>query len=198
MSATDITACIVTRGNVDLAPIIDSLIFERVIVWDNSTRPFDVKTYGRSLAADEADTDLVYFQDDDVIVPAQAQEQLVERHQNGVLISNMEDTRNRREFPELTWVGWGAITDRDLYRQAFRRWQQSGGQTTTSDFRLVGCDIVFSILNPDSRRVDLGFSHLDYALDEDRAYRTPGFQQIKHRFYEAALTLANELEEVTC
>lgn len=45
-SHTDVVACIVTRGDVDLTPILDSLIFEDVVVWDNSIRP-DWKCAGR-------------------------------------------------------------------------------------------------------------------------------------------------------
>lgn len=58
-SHTDVVACIVTRGDVDLTPILDSLIFEDVVVWDNSIRP-DWKCAGRYLAALEARSLWVY------------------------------------------------------------------------------------------------------------------------------------------
>ena len=36
LSPDQVTAVIVTRGDVDLAPVLDSLIFDDVVVWDNS------------------------------------------------------------------------------------------------------------------------------------------------------------------
>jgi hypothetical protein len=31
----EVSAVLVTRGNVDLSPVLDSLIFEDVVVWSN-------------------------------------------------------------------------------------------------------------------------------------------------------------------
>jgi hypothetical protein len=48
-----VTACLVTRGDQPekMREIRESLIFDDVIVWDNSTAPFDAKCAGRYFAA---------------------------------------------------------------------------------------------------------------------------------------------------
>ena len=48
LDPTDVTACLVTRGDVDMTPIYESLIFPTVILWDNSKRQ-DWKVAGRYL-----------------------------------------------------------------------------------------------------------------------------------------------------
>ena len=54
---------LVTRGDVDLEPILATLPYEDVVVWNNAERPFDAKTYGRFCAIEEAKNEVVYFQD---------------------------------------------------------------------------------------------------------------------------------------
>lgn len=184
MRPTDVTACIVTRGDVDLTPILDSLIFTKVVVWNNSIREKDVGTFGRYCAAEEAETDAVYFQDDDVIVPRTAQRSLLKLYTPGTLLSNMEEERNRFEFSQLVWCGWGSLTERRLYRDAFARW----GADDDRWFRLVGCDVVFAMLTP-SQRVDLGTRHLEYAFGHDRTYAQRGFVEAKQRYYARALAM---------
>lgn len=181
-----VTACLVTRGNIDMQPILDSLIFDHVIVWNNAERP-DMRTFGRYQAADEATTDIVYFQDDDTIVSLDAQYALLERWEPGAYLCNMEDTRNRSEYAELCWPGWGSICERSSYRDAFERW---GGSRDDYWFQIVGCDIVHGMLTgTDVRRVDLGVRHLNYAHATDRAYQLPGFRDAKQAFYEACQSM---------
>lgn len=67
VNPSKVSAVIVTRGDVDLTAIRNSLLpFGETIVWDNSERE-DRSCYGRFAAAREAKHDLVYFQDDDVL-----------------------------------------------------------------------------------------------------------------------------------
>ena len=81
-----VTAVLVTRGNVDIWPVLDSLPDEwQVVIWDNGGRCLrikdanndmlirgetitDVSVYGRYAAIEHASNDLIYVQDDDVIV----------------------------------------------------------------------------------------------------------------------------------
>ena len=72
-----VTACLVTRGDQPemMKKIIDSLIFPRYVVWDNSFKP-DWKCAGRYWATTWSNSTLVYFQDDDVIVPPTTQIQI--------------------------------------------------------------------------------------------------------------------------
>lgn len=115
-----VTAVIVTRGDVDLTPVLDSLIFDDVIVWDNSREPFaigewrngavtvgtrlaaqalapqrdlavDEMTWGRALAAELATTNVVYSQDDDIIHTPENQQAIIAAYEPGVLVGCMWD-----------------------------------------------------------------------------------------------------------
>ena len=162
MNQSEVTACLVTRGNVDIRPILDSLIFYKVIVWDNSKRDFDAATYGRYMAAEEADTELVYFQDDDVILSPEGQQELLDQWQPGEFLVSMEDKKHRTEFSHIYWCGQGAITERRLYREAFDRWGKFYSKNEPG-FHTQGCDIVFPVLTPNKRRINVGRTHLSYA-----------------------------------
>lgn len=77
-----VSAIIVTRGDVDLTPILDSLPQEwEKVVWNNDTGPTvrvydgshvvkmgDLSVYGRYAAIEYATGDLIYVQDDDCVV----------------------------------------------------------------------------------------------------------------------------------
>ena len=67
---SEVTAVIVTRGNVPLDAVLDSLLpYEHVVVWDNSKEAVDYGSFGRCVgAALRGRTEWVYFQDDDLIV----------------------------------------------------------------------------------------------------------------------------------
>jgi len=181
-----VTACIPTRGNVDLREILDTLIFKNVIVKDNSQGW--TGTYGRYMAIGEATTDVVYTQDDDVIVPAETQQAMCDMYADGEMLSNMEPGWHKSEYGELAWFGWGALIRRDLPEQAFDRWRSAGYSTDTREFRLFGCDVVCSILTP-HRRVALAYEHLPHAFGEDRLYKQGQFWEWKRDFYEKALAL---------
>jgi hypothetical protein len=81
----NVSAIIVTRGDVGLRPIIDSLPHEwEIVVWDNGAHQIsvnnhereeplwypceDLAVYGRYAAIEHASHDLIYLQDDDCIV----------------------------------------------------------------------------------------------------------------------------------
>lgn len=169
-----VTACLVTRGNVDLTPILDSLIFGKVIVWDNSQRQ-NMLTYGRYCAAAEAPTDVVFFQDDDVIVPRRTQHAMCRHYVDGLLNANIEQARHGEHW---AWVGWGALVQRELPELAFQAWRDAGQNTTSRSFRLVGCDIVSGYLTP-HRKTSFAYRQLPYAYGRDRAYLSEGFGTFK-------------------
>jgi len=186
----DVTACLVTRGNVDMQPILDSLIFDKVIVWDNSKRDVDEKAYGRYAAAEEAETEVVYFQDDDVILNADTQRALLATWEPGMYLTNMEQGHNH-SYPGLNWCAWGAVTERKSYRDAFARWFSAGNSIDEPGFKLHGADIVFSLLHPKTRNVDLGRQHLSYAFGDDRLCQTEDYNSVKVDFYNRAKRLAD-------
>jgi len=83
-SMTEVSACIATRGDVDMSPILDSLPEGwEVIIWNNGLglvgtwRPGeqiddievgDLGPHGRFAAIEYASNDIIYVQDDDAII----------------------------------------------------------------------------------------------------------------------------------
>ncbi len=63
-----VAACLVTRGNVPMDDIIDSIPEDwEVVVWDNSKRE-DLAVYGRFAAITLTDAEMIYVQDDDCVL----------------------------------------------------------------------------------------------------------------------------------
>ena len=96
-SPSEVTAVIVTRGDTDLWPIIDSLIFEDIVIWDNSREAHDEKTYGRVLATLRARNPIIYSQDDDIIHTAvnRDRRRLPPRCSDRLPVGGMERGRER-------------------------------------------------------------------------------------------------------
>lgn len=163
----NISACLVTRGNVDMTPIVRSLPPDwEVLVWDNGAgeltvkeTPFgrdpfkvyhgvqDLSVYGRYAAIEYASHDIVYTQDDDVIVsdPQAIVRALVTRecpdcgaldHQSMTdgswichtcgCVEQLPDAvacnmppEFRPHYPDSALVGFGAAFHRDAPEEAF-------------------------------------------------------------------------------
>lgn len=120
LNTSDVTACLVTRGDVDLAPILDTLIFDQIIIWGADRE--ELRVYGRYAATLEATTPVVYYQDDDVIVPAATQRALLSEYEPGVLIANYGHGETPDGYDDMALVHAGAIIDRDLPARAFARY----------------------------------------------------------------------------
>ncbi len=153
------TSCVlVTKGDVDLSPILEGLPFEDVVIWDNSKRECDLKVYGRYAAISEAKHSVIYTQDDDCVVDAEG---VVSAYEPGYLVCNMPPAK-RREYevlaPEIALVGWGACFDRDALH-AFARYRN---QYELDELFYRECDRVFTALNP-QKQIDVPFSHLSHA-----------------------------------
>lgn len=208
IAASDVTAIIVTRGDVDLVPILTSLVFKNRIVWNNSApsysddgitvRPISIQgdfgAHGRYKAIESASTSLVYFQDDDCVVSESAQMALLlaydEQHRAGIrFVSNMDPAHNGGQYPLLALPGWGSICDRSAPEDAFARWRAAHPDDYGSDdFLRIGCDIVFPVLTP-SLMLDLGHDDLPYAHAKDRTWRREGYLERKAWYYRAAEAL---------
>ncbi len=179
MHPLEVTAVIVTRGDCDLTEIRESLIFPHVIVWNNAQR-YDVGAFGRYLAAAEAPTDVIYFQDDDCIVSPEDQMRLVESHEPGILSALMP--AERVDYKDTVLIGWGALFERDLAYAAFARWQIAGHPIDTREFMVVGCDFVFPMLSP-WKRLDSHHRDLPHAHAENRTWASfPDYANVKAKF----------------
>jgi hypothetical protein len=214
----NVAAIIVTKGDVDLSPIVGHVPIEgepylpetigslpaewERLVWDNSAGLLtrwrhgsfrswwrgnehgdsvqDLSVYGRYAAIAHAlDSDLIYVQDDDCILPPESFDMLLAAYQPGHIAANMPE-RFRPHYPDSCLVGFGAIFDRELPSRAFgsydieaiTRWETGDGwQPPKGTFHRT-CDVVFTILTP-RILIDAPVEILDYAHGDDRMWKQP-------------------------
>lgn len=176
-----ISAVIVTRGNVDLAPILDSLPFDDVVIW-NSLERDDLSVYGRYEGISDAEGDRIYVQDDDAIIDV---ERLLAEYRDGERLCNM-DAAHPVPYPDSSLVGWGAIFPREDPDKAFVRYGKA--HSTDSDEFYRCCDVIFTSLAP-FRRVDLGRENLHYSAAPDRMHRQAGHYDERRSMTERCLAL---------
>ena len=240
---TAVSAIIVTRGDVDMQPILDSLPdeWEKVVyvthggydvprgtchvipagvqfVWNPNEcgSLADLSVYGRYAAIEYASGDLIYVQDDDVIVSdpgAFVAKDL--RDSNGLLpmdagyvVCNQPPEFRHDFYVDHALVGFGACFHRDLPTSAFGRYLDSrhngglldiGGIVVSKSFPTPlpqheidlfyrTCDIVFTALTP-RVLVDVPVTSLPYASDPGRMWTTPGHQEERSRMLALALAV---------
>jgi hypothetical protein len=159
----DITACLVTRGDQPemMERIVDSLIFDNVIVWDNSRDP-DWKCAGRYMAAAMSPTDLVYYQDDDVLVPTFVQEGLARRATPMVpgyfdIVANWGHGENPDGYDDLPLVCGGAVGSKQAAWDAIRRYAE---HWPLDEAFMYEADFVVGALYR-------GFEHMDWGFEID-------------------------------
>ena len=169
----NVSAVIVTRGDVDLSEILDSLPRDwEHVVWDNSVRD-NLSVYGRYAAIAECEHDLVYVQDDDCVLDPEAFDMLLDAYQPGHVVCNMPE-RFRTYYPDSALVGFGALFDRRLVEPVFARALGETGYFTRllNPLFLRTCDVVFTALTP-RVLVDAPYRDLPWATGPDRMYRRP-------------------------
>ncbi len=119
LDPSQVAAVLVTKGDVDMQPIIDELPYGEVFVWDNSKR-LDYKVFGRYMGMLETTMPVIYTQDDDCLV--HNHQQLLDEYEPGVVTGNIQNDVARIKFyRDTTMLGWGSIFDRTLPWQAFAR-----------------------------------------------------------------------------
>lgn len=167
LTPADVSAVLVTRGNVDLAPILATLPYKDIVIWDNSKRE-DLKVFGRYLALHEIKNEIVYFQDDDVIFTEH--QRLLDLYEPGVVVANMDDSWVQAcGYHDLVMMGAGSICDRaiagDVFHQYLDVWPYD-------DEFILECDFVFGTL-VNGKKVDLGYTARPFSDDADRLYTQP-------------------------
>jgi hypothetical protein len=166
----NVTACLVTRGDqpLKMEEIRDSLIFENVVVWDNEVETFDAKCAGRYFAALRSSTDVVYFQDDDVLVPEETQRALCGAYIPGMLTATWGHGENPDGYDDLPLVCGGAVVDRWVAWRALSRylavWPMDEAFLYESDFVAGVLYPGFAHFDPDGP----GFE-IDYAIAQHRS-----------------------------
>ena len=172
-------AVLVTRGDVELTKIVDSLhhairhaqLLETpsVVLWDNSCH-LDFGPFGQYIAATrELFTELLYFQDDDCITdPAQ----IIAAWEPGKIVCNMpaEFRANYENQPDKL-MGFGSCFERSLIRPTFERYFR---HFAIDPVLLREPNRIFTGLNQDRiKLVDVPKRDLPWATAPNRLYRQP-------------------------
>lgn len=157
-----VSAVLVTRGDVDMAPILDSLPFDDVVVWDNSKEE-DLGIFGRYEAIGRAKNQVVVTQDDDVLVTDWPS--ILAAYEPGVL------TVNYPEPWDIPWVARGSVFDRDLPRRAFDRYLDAHPWDRLFTHRI--CDAVFALLTDQVNVIDVGSEDLPHGFYAGRVSTSP-------------------------
>lgn len=162
---SQVSCCLVTRGDVDMTEILASLPFTDVVVWDNSKRE-DLGIYGRYAAIAEARHPVIVTQDDDLIVEDWAA--VLAQYEPGQLFCN---------YPEpwdVPWVARGAVFDYDLPGKAFVRYLAR--YPFDRDFTHYQCDAVFGLLTDQVKVRAVSEPHdLPHAFAGERISLMPGW-----------------------
>lgn len=151
IDAADVTACLITRGDTDLQPILDTLPYAEIIIWDH-TRP-DFKVYGRYQAILEASNQVVYLQDDDCRF--RRHDELLAAYEPGLLVANWGHGETPCGYDDVALVHGGALVDRDLPAEAFARYLEHF--PADDDFHREA-DMIFGCLTP------FKYVHLPYEI----------------------------------
>lgn len=178
IAPADVTACLVTRGDQPgmIEWIRSTLIFEKVIVWDNSERE-DWKCAGRYKAAELAETDLVYFQDDDLVVPPETQEALLAEYVGEDCLANWVHGSEPAGFDDVPLVGGGSLVNRHAAWEAIGRYAERW--PLDDDFRYEA-DFAIGVLYRNWRHVVLPFDIvLDVAQHPSRLVNQPWQRRLK-------------------
>jgi hypothetical protein len=142
-----------------MARIIDSLIFDNVIIWDNSVRE-DRKTAGRFYATAEAKTPVVYYQDDDVLVPRTTQLALMEAYEPGIPTAVYAHGLTPDGYDDLPLVCGGGLVPTEMPWQALNRYLDFW---PADDGFHYDCDFIAGVLYPLFKHVRLPF-HIEMAV----------------------------------
>lgn len=161
----NVSACLVTRGDISLRPVLKSLPYHSVVIWNNANTPADMRVFGRYLAANNANRPIIYTQDDDVIIDNFAE--LEANYEPGKIIANMRP--GHREGEGFAWVGHGALFDRDLPGIAFRKYL---ARYPFDEVFLRYCDVVFGALTP-FVRINHTVTDLPHSTADYRMYNQP-------------------------
>ena len=183
LSPSDVTAVIVTRGDIDLAPVLESLIFSDVVVWNNADRPVDQMTYGRVLAANLAPNEVIYSQDDDLIHSRENQMQILASYDEecmaGCMWPEWSDGARRQGieggYDDLVFPGSGSISHRDTWLDAIDLYL---AEYPEDDFFRLWSDTLIGVIAP-TRQLDLRFEILPVAENGRRMANLPDAVELK-------------------
>jgi hypothetical protein len=154
----NVSAIIVTRGDVDLSPCLSSIDADEVII-----RRGHGGVWERWEAAISAKHDVVYVQDDDCVVDFAG---VIAAYDERDVACNMLASHRSDYLDGIALVGWGCVFHKDMLN-AFGHYLMRFPEDEI--FRREA-DRVFTGLNP-VKLIDLGVHHLRQAFGADRMGR---------------------------
>jgi hypothetical protein len=211
----NVSAVIVTRGDIDIQPVIDSIPKEwEIVVWDNSGTIqrsdgwaevcTDMSVFGRYAALDYCSHDLIYVQDDDVIVsdPTHLVERWAIEHSataGGILpfytdlvVCNMPPEFRHEFYRSHALVGFGGVFHREQAAKCFERLFAAHLEIGASPENVAWfhrcCDIALTGL---SRRllVDVPKENREMASDDNRMWKQPNHVSERIRMLDLVIPL---------
>jgi hypothetical protein len=186
LSPRDVTAVIVTRGNVNtvVAEIAKNLIFDDIVIWDNSRETVDQMTYGRALAAiTRTRNTVVYSQDDDILHTPEDQRRILAAYEPGVMTGCMWDEWSAgakaqgipNGYDDLAFAGSGSIYDRWIPMAAIARYLEHYPE---DDFMRLWADCIVGVL-AETKNLPIVFEELAVADDPYRMCKQPDAAKLK-------------------
>lgn len=186
LTPADVTAVIVTKGNVDLAPVLASVAdFQEIIVWNNAANSLgrDLKTYGRVMAARRSMTEWVWSQDDDIVHTPEAHREILAAARDFTLTGCMwpEWSQGARDqgiedgYDDLVFPGSGSISQVDLWDDCIAEYL---AEFEEDDFFHLWCDTIIGVIAP-TQQLDIRFEALPCADDPDRMANMPDAVALK-------------------
>ncbi len=176
----EVTACIVTRGDVDLQPILDTFPnYADVIIWGPERKELHV--YGRYAAIAEASTPVVFTQDDDCIFRHHLD--LLALYQPGKIVSTYGHGDTPDGYDDMCLVHGGAIMDQHLPDLAFNQYLKT---FWVDEGFLREADMINGTLTPHVH-IDLPFEiRMEIATRENRMANQPWQHDLKYQITERA------------
>lgn len=187
-----VVARLVTRGDVDLEPIVASIRaagIDDVLVWDNSVRR-DVAVFGRYALLEGAERAFTYVQDDDAVLEPAAIRALLDARQPDAVVCNMPGRFRHDFYVDHALVGFGAVFPTDMPAGAFSRYWTALGAGAVSVDSVAAfhrtCDIVMTALAPRRDLLDLPYEELPHAHAPNRMWKQAGHVEERTRTLELA------------
>ena len=171
INPSQVDAVLVTKGDVDLQPIKNTLVsFKKIIICDNS-KMLNMGPFGQFLLASMAYvSDVVYFQDDDCLTNP---ETIIQAWEPGKIVCNMGQQGHAANYINRIdkLMGFGSCFERSLIKPTFERyWRKYPIDRVT--WREPGR--IFTAMNHDKLKVvEVAFRNLPWAEGYDRLYRQP-------------------------
>jgi hypothetical protein len=185
---TDCTICLVTRGDVDLTEIEWALRPLRwpTVIHDNSLGP-DYSVAGRYAAISRAKTDLVFVQDDDCVLEADAVRTILEAWEPDAIAANMPAGFRHEFYRDHCLVGFGAVLERKLAARIMARAYAAWPHRDTRELDRT-CDIALTYL-AERILVDVPYRNLGWASAPNRMWKQPEHLAERTRTLEWLRTL---------